>query len=257
MRRWFSLWAPLFVFTLLAPFTPLLDMRVAHYFYTPDKGFVDTPLCRFLFHYGEIFGFVVCGIAILLFLFSWLIPHWQRWRQGLFAILLSFLLGPGLLVNALLKDQLARPRPKQVETFGGKYAYRPFWKLSLQQRKDPQKSFPSGHVAMGFYFLSLSLVGKRVQNRPLYFLGILVSVVLGGSLMVVRMAQGGHFLSDVLAAPLVIWYVSLFVDWWTWGGTRWERLLFWVERVFRLKIDQGGGALPCDQPYNRKGPRQE
>lgn len=60
----------------------------------------------------------------------------QRWRQPLAStaalrktgyLLLVIALGPGLLVNAVLKEQWGRARPSQVAEFGGSAAYTPVW----------------------------------------------------------------------------------------------------------------------------------
>ena len=49
-----------------------------------------------------------------------------RPRAAVF-VLLSFALGPGLLVNAVLKEHWGRPRPVAVTEFGGELAFVPWW----------------------------------------------------------------------------------------------------------------------------------
>ncbi len=143
------------------------------------------------------------------FLCSFLRPQWKKWRAGAAAIILTLVIGAGLITNVGFKGYWGRPRPKQIVEFGGKYHYKPFWRPHLNTRQEPQKSFPSGHVAMGFYFLSLVLVGRRSRSRFLLHTGIILTTVLGGGLMVARVAQGGHFVSDVIAAAVLMWYISI------------------------------------------------
>lgn len=216
---------PLLFLGLFAPFTPYLDLATSQLFYTPDSGFYNNGFFQFLFRYGELFGLATGAGALTLFLLSFCHARFQKWRRPTFAIVCTLVIGAGLLTNALLKGYWGRPRPKQIENFGGKHDYRPFWQPNFHSARDPQKSFPSGHVAMGFYFLSVALVGRRLKMRSLFWTGLFLSLFLGGGLMITRVVQGGHFLSDVVVSPILMWLVALGLDLFTWGeGGR--RLLF-------------------------------
>ncbi len=207
---------PLLFIAAIAPFTPALDLYFSSLFYSPESGFSDAAFCRFFFHYGEWFGLATGIVAASIFLLSFVLHRLKRWRRGALAITLTLVIGAGILTNVVMKGYLGRPRPKQIEEFGGHYAYRPYWQPNLEKNREPQKSFPSGHVAMGFYFLSFCLVGKRTGSRVLYRLGVLFTLTIGGTLMVVRVAQGGHFFSDVTFSPALMWWVALSIDKLTW-----------------------------------------
>ncbi len=217
MKRHLKWFLPLLFLGLLAPFTPYLDLMVSERFYSPETGFYNNAFFHFLYHYGELFGFATGGLGLSIFFLSYVRPKWKRWRRGSFAIVLTLVIGAGLITNALFKEFWGRPRPKQIEQFGGNHVYRAFWQPNFRTRHDPQKSFPSGHVAMGFYFLSMILVGKRTRNQVLFVGGIVLTAGLGGSLMVARVVQGGHFVSDVVTSPVLMWLVALGVDQLTWG----------------------------------------
>lgn len=197
---------------LLAPFTPTLDRHISGLFYAPDIGFYNNVFFYSLYKYGEIFGLATGAIASAVFLLSFLRPEWKKWRKGSLVMVLTLVIGAGLIVNSGFKEYWGRPRPKQIVEFGGKHEYRPFWKPNFQTQHDPQKSFPSGHVAMGFYFLSLCLVGRRYKNPTLFGAGLFLTLFLGGGLMIARVVQGGHFFSDVIISPLIMWYVAKGVD---------------------------------------------
>ena len=122
---------------------------------------------------------------------------------------LTLVVGAGLITNSVLKEYWGRPRPKQVVEFGGKLDYRPFWQPNLEATREPQKSFPSGHVAMGFFYLSLIIVGRHYKNRLLFGLGLFLTLFWGIGLMIARVAQGGHFLSDVIVSPIIMWLTVL------------------------------------------------
>ncbi len=236
--KWFL---PLLFLAGIAPFTPALDLSSSGFFYSPETGFVDDPFFTFLFHYGELFGLATGGLAASIFLLSLIKPSWKKWRRGSFAVVLTLIIGAGLLTNTLLKGYWGRPRPKQIEQFGGHQEYRPFWKPNFHAASEPHRSFPSGHVAMGFYFLSVCLLGRRIKNRPLFVMGVILTACLGGSLMVTRVAQGGHFLSDVLVSPVLMWFVALWIDAFTWGEAG-ARVLFLKQSDTSLESDDAAAA---------------
>lgn len=209
----YSKWLfPLLLVGGLAPLTPFLDMEIARFFYD-GAHFVDNGWTRFLYRYGEIFGFICGGFACAIYLLSWGVASLKKWRKGALCLGLTLILGAGITVNMVLKEYWGRPRPKQVEEFGGKSLFLPFYKPHLQQKEDPHKSFPSGHATMGFYYFSLCLVGRRYGSRALFVLGLTLTIGLGVGLSLTRIAQGGHFFSDTVIAALVMWLTALFVDW--------------------------------------------
>ena len=205
---------------LLAPFTPTIDLYVAGLFYSPEAGFYDNAFFHFLFKYGELFGLVTGAIALSIFLLSFVWKKYKVWRRGALAMVLTLVIGAGLITNVALKGYWGRPRPKQVFDFGGTHLFRPFWCPDFHTGHDSQKSFPSGHVAMGFYFLSLCLVGRRYKSNALFGTGVFLTFFLGGGLMIARVVQGGHFVSDVVVSPIIMWYVARGVDKFiTWEGS--------------------------------------
>lgn len=113
-------------------------------------------------------------------------------------ILLSLLLGPGLLVNAAFKDHWGRPRPYQVLRDGKVYA--PVWQHDFNQVND--NSFPSGHASIGFFLGVPFLAYKRRKTA------IIVGLIGGGLIGVVRIIQGGHYLSDVVFCGFFVWLAA-------------------------------------------------
>ncbi|MEY2621437.1 MAG: hypothetical protein RIT26_1257, partial [Pseudomonadota bacterium] len=149
-----------------------------------------------------ILAFLVLGL--LWGVFS---PRLAKQRRALGFLLLTLLLGPGLLVNEVLKNHWGRARPAQVSAFGGAAQYTPPWQMSDQC--DKNCSMSSGHAALGFYPLALSWVLRR-QRR--LWLG--VGAFSGGLVGLGRILQGGHFLSDVLVSGAVVWLVCAVLSRW-------------------------------------------
>lgn len=76
-------------------------------------------------------------------------------RRAAFVVL-ALALGPGLVVNAVLKEHVGRARPAQLETFGGEASFSPAWTLSDQCAENC--SFVSGDVAAAAAMLAPALL---------------------------------------------------------------------------------------------------
>jgi len=122
--------------------------------------------------------------------------------HGLF-LLLCVILGPGLIVNGILKDHWGRPRPRQIVEFGGRLEYVP----PLLPVVTQGKSFPCGHCSVGYLYATGWWVWRR--SRPRWAAASLAGgSILGTLLGIGRMAAGGHFLSDVVWSGLIAWGVA-------------------------------------------------
>ncbi len=181
-----------------------LDLRIAHAFFRPAPEGPAWPLgarapWTLLYRAVPWLTALLLGgsLAVLVGARRW--PALRPWRTGAGALLLTLLLGPGLLVNGVFKDHWGRPRPRQVAELGGDRPYAP----PLQPHFGAGgRSFPSGHASVGFSLLALWLAWRR--RRPRLARAMLaLALALGGLTGVARMAAGGHFLSDVLWAGLL------------------------------------------------------
>lgn len=118
-------------------------------------------------------------------------------RRVALYVLLSLAMGPGLVVNVVLKDNWGRPRPSTIQEFGGSNVYVP--PLVPSRQCDDNCSFASGHGALGFWPVTLALLVRGRWRRPALVAALAFGAMVGG----VRIAQGGHFLSDVVAAAII------------------------------------------------------
>jgi lipid A 4'-phosphatase len=120
-------------------------------------------------------------------------------------VVMTLALGPGLLVNGILKETWARPRPGMVTEFGGDLAFMPWW--DPRGSCDSNCSFVSGETSSAVWMMAPAMV----VPPPWRFVAIgaagLYAVVFG----FIRLLAGGHFLTDVIFATiftgLVIWAV--------------------------------------------------
>ena len=132
-------------------------------------------------------------------------PNWRSWRcKGAFLVLL-LALGPGLLVNVAFKDHWGRPRPRELLQFGGAKVFQQPW----QPGTDGQgRSFPCGHASAAFYMAAPYFIYRR-QNSCAAKRWLVGGMLFGLFMGYARLAQGGHFLSDVLWAWGMVWLTAL------------------------------------------------
>ena len=196
-----GLWMVGLGFLLSALLATLVDMdpRLSGYFYDPtaaQQWFLKTAgPWIWLYRYGELPTWVLAIGAVLVWGGSLYRHSWVCYRRACALIVLAIMLGPGLLVNGVLKPLWGRPRPAQAELFGGSRPYQPWWQPG---HRGSGRSFPSGHAAMGYVLvLGTCLVPRR---RSAWLRGLVLGGALAyGSLLgATRIIQGGHFLSDVL-----------------------------------------------------------
>jgi lipid A 4'-phosphatase len=150
----------------------------------------------------------IYGLPALLLL--GLVPYLdglRKIRMQLIYLIFFLALGPGLLVHTALKEHLGRARPNQVTQFGGKQPFSAAWIPSTACAHNC--SFVSGHAAMGFFPLGLAFAFPR-RRRLWLNVGIAAGTIAGLS----RVAQGAHFLSDVVFAGFVVYGSAWWLDRW-------------------------------------------
>lgn len=132
--------------------------------------------------------------------------HRMRLRPRAIAfLLLTLIVGPGLLANTVLKDQWGRPRPNDTVVFGGMAPYVPPWVIT--DHCDDNCSFVSGEGASAMWTVAPALLAP-LPERPFVVAG---AVAWGLVMGLVRIAMGGHFLSDTLiGAVLMLIVIGVF-----------------------------------------------
>jgi membrane-associated PAP2 superfamily phosphatase len=148
-------------------------------------------------------------------------------RAALFLIL-TLVLGPGLLVNAVLKDHWSRPRPGMVTAFGGAMDFKPWW--DPRGACDANCSFVSGETSSAVWLAAPALL-VPVPWRYAALGGV---AVYACAIAFMRLLLGGHFLSDVIFAAiftgLVIWTVHGLLLRWRIGPSE-QTIDGWFERA--------------------------
>ncbi len=216
---------PLFVLVAIAPFSTQIDLSISSYFYR-DGHFTSNHYVWLFYKYGEYIGLLVAFICGVVAIYTLLTQRFTYLTRGAFVAVITFVIGSGLITNGLFKNLWGRPRPRQIEQFGGTKAFTPFYQpnWTFPVKDDKQKSFPSGHASVGFFFLVFAIIGWRERNRLLTWLGVIAGLGMGINLSLIRIMQGGHFFTDTLASALVMWYTGLAVTYFIYD---WSLLRDW------------------------------
>jgi lipid A 4'-phosphatase len=175
---------------------PGIDLWFSGFFYDPEDGFTlasDSALLA-LRRSGEIVLIAVSAAVVASLALKIVRPDRPSLippRASLF-LAATLALGPGLLVNLILKNNWGRPRPVQIEAFGGDAPFVGIWQMS--DHCDRNCSFVSGEASSAIWIMSLALVVPPRWRLATFA----VTGVYALALSFNRIAFGGHFLSDVI-----------------------------------------------------------
>jgi membrane-associated PAP2 superfamily phosphatase len=196
--------------TLLFRFTDL-DILVADFFYEENGRFWfrETLVGRWSPELAPVLAVLALLYIVVVFLGSVWIEKLRAQRLVAGFMLVCLALGPGLIVNTVFKDNFGRPRPFDVERYGGSMPYMPLWEPSPQL---PGYSFPSGDASVGFYCgLPAFMIWRR--NRKLAWRFVVLGLVLGSAIGLGRVAWGAHWVSDVIWSAGFIYITGLIAYW--------------------------------------------
>lgn len=177
---------------------PNLDIYCSKLLY--NKYVYNDLVLQFIFNsvpVAVVINYISC---IILFCYNKF-----RFNKSLIYIIVAGLLGPGLIVNGVLKEYVGRARPKEIIEFcGTKRFTKPF---VLSNQCITNCSFPSGHAAFAYYLTVWAALFYN-KRRELTLLFIMYGSIVG----IGRVMQGGHFISDVAAACFIILVLNKFLS---------------------------------------------
>jgi len=194
-------------------FLPQIDLETSRLFYVSGRGFVlaDWPPAVFLYLMVPWIAWSI--LALVATAATWLFlagrPIWRLDHKALIFLVASTALGPGLLVNTILKEHWGRARPTQIESFGGSRQFTPAPLPAAECSSNC--AFVSGHAALGFSLVAFAfLLPPRGGLRRG---AIAAALVTGAVIGLGRIAQGAHFLSDVLFAGWFVYGTTALLCW--------------------------------------------
>jgi len=205
---------------LLFGLYPELDLKVAALFY--DASTRTFPLnasasAAFARRAAMWIAWAMAAPAIVALVVKMIRPVKPLMMSGrAVAFLLITIFAAVTLSNMVFKTYWGRPRPAVVTEFAGKLTFKPWW--------DPTGdcprycSFFSGEGATAFWTFAPAALAPP-QWRPIAYVAATAFGLFTGGL---RMAFGGHFLTDVLFSGTVSFILIWLVHGWIyrWPSTR-------------------------------------
>ena len=107
-----------------------------------------------------------------------------------------------IFINLILKNLWGRARPGDVLQLGGKETFTSWFEYS--NACSTNCSFVSGDASVGFSIIILYFITKKV-------IFINLSIIFGLLLGIIRIIAGGHFLSDIIFAGLIVILINFFI----------------------------------------------
>ena len=182
---------------------PGVDPWFSGLFYLSGQGFPVSQLAAFIAFRNllrDVTWIVPVALVVLL-----LVKVALPWRKSLVSprdalfILATLAIGPGIVTNLIFKNHWGRPRPYQIDLFGGASPFVGVWRIT--DYCSTNCSFVSGEASDAVWLLTIVVLLPARFRAPA--LRALVGLAVLFSLN--RIAFGGHFLSDVLLA----WWITL------------------------------------------------
>ena len=203
-RRFWHPWGWLLLLLALVTVTPAVDFKVSGLFFDPQFGFAAGQNAFTEFVRRLVPRIIV--VSTVIFAAITFAPSLMRGGQPLVEmtsrkvgfLIASLIIGPGLIVETLLKPNWGRARPDEIVEFGGMLHYSP--PLWISDACSHNCSFVSGHAAVTFWLTAYAfLLPPRYYRQAMLF-----GILLGASVGMVRVMQGAHFFSDVVYAGAIV-----------------------------------------------------
>lgn len=207
-----------FLTALIFYLFPQIDLFITGLFYEEGVFYLaKSPIILFIYD-------VTHPVLVIFFLASlllWILSRFNYtplFKRGIVYLYLisAILVGPGLVVNAILKDHVDRARPHQVTQFGGTKEFTPAFVISDQCEKNC--SFVCGHASAGFIFIALAFLFQGRRRLVIFWSAVALGSVIG----FVRIVQGGHFFSDVIFS-FVFTYLSVRLVYYLFFEHKWKK----------------------------------
>ncbi len=186
-----------------------LDLAITRLFYYGWRHWPfflnESPPWNWIYRFVAAPLILVALGAVIVIVAGYFHSRLRSFRDHGYYILLALALGPGLVVNAVLKEHWGRPRPLHVREFGGRAEFRKA--LHKGAAHDNKKSFPCGHSSVGYYLSVFYFIFRRRQRR-LSWLCLLLALLSGTVIGYGRIMAGSHFTSDVVWSGILVFLVN-------------------------------------------------
>lgn len=188
------------ILSILLYLNPDLDIEISRIFY--DESSRSFPLRNhiisiILYKIVYVLASGIGGLCVVAFFMHIrkIESKYLPTKRFLAFILISLIIGPGIIVHWGFKEEFERARPVNIEEFGSTKKYTGPYIVSNQHGK----SFISGHSSMGFFMTAFAFYFTGRKRKIAYVAGILFGTITATA----RVVQGAHFFSDVVLSAII------------------------------------------------------
>ncbi len=185
-----------------------LDIHFSNLFYLGDSVWKLDPTAIYVKYLG-VLALLIPVLSIFAYTVTCVLQLVKKVEISnnllckFYHVLAVSFFGIVFIVRFFLKSLFNRPRPFQVEDFGGDAIFKPLFCINDFYIFD--SSFSSTHAACGFFIFALAFMTETSgARRCLISIGILVGGLVGLS----RVMSGVHFFSDVIFSGFFIYMTS-------------------------------------------------
>lgn len=196
-----ALLAAQIIFSIIIVARPDIDTQLSAMFYRAGVGFPLSNDARLL-----TLRWLGRAVPVALAIFLSVLVIWRLARRQTFVTIsdsvlafmaASFALGPGLAVNAILKEHWGRSRPLATDLFGGTAEFTPAWWPWGECHANC--SFVSGEASAAAVLIVFTVLCPQRYRMAMQIAVVIWMIAISLN----RMAFGAHYFSDVVLGCLV------------------------------------------------------
>ena len=186
---------------LFVSVSPLIDMIISNSFYLGDSQFYLQKSDNITIFFRKFYLPFLLIYMLFLTTFSRFYIVKKLFFNNVFYfkeivfIWISSAISLLIVVNYLLKDMWGRSRPNDMVFFNGDFLFTPWFKPS--NFCESNCSFVSGDASVGFLVVVLYFLTKNIW---FFYIALFSGLALG----LVRIAEGGHFFSDIVFSQIIV-----------------------------------------------------
>ena len=205
----FCIFVILVLIAILLTVGPSFDIFFSSLFYKDNNQFLLQSYYLITVLFRDVLLPIILVYILVLPIISKLIPINKLYfgynfsTKEIFFVWTTLFINLILIINLFLKTFWGRARPGDVLELGGKDDFSSWYQIS--DACTSNCSFVSGDAAVGFSLIALYLVSKNLKY-------VYLSIIFGFILGLIRIAEGGHFLSDVIFSAIIVFLFSFIIN---------------------------------------------
>ena len=204
----FCIFVILVLIAILLTVGPSFDIFFSSLFYKDNNQFLLQSYYLITVLFRDVLLPIILVYTLVLPIISKLIPINKLYfgynfsTKEILFVWTTLFINLILIINLFFKNFWGRARPGDVLELGGKDDFSSWYQIS--DACTSNCSFVSGDAAVGFSLIALYLVSNNLKY-------VYLSIIFGFILGLIRIAEGGHFLSDVIFSAIIVFLFSFII----------------------------------------------